>query len=92
MTHVITLLVAVATAPVMFANTCENLSTLALPNTTITRAETVAAGAFTLPSAPPAQQAAFKRLPAFCRAAAVLKPTAMADGPAPLSTRVWRQG
>jgi feruloyl esterase len=85
MTHVITLLVAVATAPVIFANTCENLSTLALPNTTITSAETVAAGAFTLASASATQQAAFKSLPAFCRVAAELKPTADSD----IKIEVW---
>jgi feruloyl esterase len=85
MTHVVALLAVATTAPAILANTCENLSTLALPNTTITRAETVEAGAFTLPSAAPAQQATFNRLPAFCRVAAVLKPTADSD----IKIEVW---
>src|SRR5271154_128590 len=58
---------------------CEQLAQLTLPNTIITSAETVAAGAFT----PPATMAPwlsgdpklFKRLPAFCRLTAEAKPT-----------------
>ena len=59
---------------------CEQLAQLALPNTKITSAQTVAAGAF----APPANMAPwlagdpsfYKRLPAFCRVIAEDKPTA----------------
>src|ERR1700736_3159898 len=82
-THFIALLAA-TTAPAMFA-ACESISGLSLPGTTITLAETVAAGAFTLPSAPPAQQASFKRMPAFCRVAAQLTPTADSD----IKIEVW---
>jgi feruloyl esterase len=64
-----------ALTPAALAATCESLASLALPDTTITKAEAVAAGAFELPGLPPAQQAPFKRLPAFCRVAATLKPT-----------------
>jgi hypothetical protein len=54
------------------AATCEGLAELKLPNTTITAAQSVAPGAF----APPTGSAApYKELPAFCRVAAVIKPT-----------------
>jgi tannase/feruloyl esterase len=68
---------------------CEQLAQLALPNTTITSAQTVAAGAF----APPAGTAAwlagdpssYKRLPAFCRVTAEDKPTQDSD----IKIEVW---
>ena len=85
MTRFIVLLAVAATAPAILADQCETLSTLALPETTITRAETVEAGSFTLPAAPPAQQASFKRLPAFCRVAAELKPTSDSE----IQIEVW---
>jgi feruloyl esterase len=55
------------------AATCESLAGLKLPDTTITLAQPVAAGAFIPPGAsgPPAS---VKNLPAFCRVAATLKP------------------
>jgi feruloyl esterase len=55
------------------AATCESLAALKLPDTTITSAQPVAAGAFVPPgaSAPPAS---VKNLPAFCRVAATIKP------------------
>lgn len=56
------------------AATCESLASLALPHTTITRAESVAAGAFTPPGGPP-----LAKLPAFCRITGILKPTADSD-------------
>jgi tannase/feruloyl esterase len=61
------------------AGMCEQLSSLALPGTTITLAQKVAAGAFVppatgAPGAPGAGQA-FATLPAFCRVAAVLRPS-----------------
>lgn len=54
------------------AATCESVKTLAQPNTTITKSELVAPGAFK-----PAQgnAAAFAKLPEFCRVAATLTPT-----------------
>jgi Tannase and feruloyl esterase len=57
---------------------CESLSTLSLPDTTVTLAETVADGAFVPPPSGGRGRlspAAFKNLPAFCRVAATLKPT-----------------
>jgi TonB family protein len=55
------------------ATTCESLAALKLPDTTITLAQPVAAGAFIPPGAnvPPAS---VKNLPAFCRVAATIKP------------------
>ncbi len=64
-----------------FAASCEGLSSLALPDTTITLAQSVTAGAFNLPAGTfpgptPAQaERAFKNLPAFCQVAATLKPS-----------------
>jgi len=61
---------------------CAALSTLSLPNGTITMAQTVEAGPFTAPG----QDAGSPRaLPAFCRAAATLKPTADSD----IKIEVW---
>ena len=68
---------------------CEQLAQLALPNTKITSAQTVAAGAF----APPTSMAPwlagdpsfYKRLPAFCRVTAVAKPSADSD----IKIEVW---
>src|SRR5262245_15880732 len=54
------------------AATCEGLAELKLPNTTITTAQSVAAGAFTPASG---SAAPYKDLPAFCRVAGVIKPT-----------------
>jgi feruloyl esterase len=70
------------------AASCEGLASLTLPNTTITLAQTVSAGAFTPPrpdgAASPAAQA-FKTLSAFCRVAATLKPTSDSD----IKVEVW---
>jgi hypothetical protein len=57
--------------------TCESISTIALKDTNITLATTVAAGVFTLPGAGPAANPSqnFKMLPEFCRVAGVIKPS-----------------
>src|ERR1700676_799846 len=68
---------------------CEQLAQLALPNTKITSAQTVGAGAF----APPTSMAPwlagdpsfYKRLPAFCRVTAVARPSADSD----IKIEVW---
>ena len=68
------------------AASCESLTTLKLPNTTITSAESVGAGAFTPPGpAAPAAAKAFGTLPAFCRVAATLKPSSDSD----IKIEVW---
>jgi len=64
--------------PLAHAADCKQLAELHLPNTTITLAEDVAAGAFKLPqgAGPPGFPAtAFGNLPAFCRVAGPIKPT-----------------
>src|SRR5689334_19621176 len=55
-----------------FAATCESLATLQLPDTAITSAEQVAAGACVPPPGMPMPSA--KSLPAFCRVQATITP------------------
>src|SRR5437016_3622092 len=71
-----------------FGATCESLKSLSLDNTTITMAEAVVAGQFSLPATgrgAAQQNAAFKQLPAFCRVAATLKPSSDSD----IKVEVW---
>ena len=79
-------MLAFSASPVTAA-TCESLGSLALPNTTITSARTVEAGAFTPPT--PAGAAAngsrFAAVPAFCRVTATLKPSNDSD----IKIEVW---
>src|SRR5713226_1569083 len=79
-------LAALAAAPALAA-TCESLASLKLPDTTITLAEPVAAGAFSAPTSLPAkgERPSFKDLPAFCRVAATLQPTTDSD----IKIEVW---
>ena len=68
--------------------TCESLKSLSLENTTITMAQFVAAGEFSLPATgrgAAQQNNAFKQLPAFCRVAATLKPSSDSD----IKIEVW---
>jgi len=74
------LALALASVPVMAA-TCESLTALRLPGTVITSSQTVPAGDFTAPGS----RAPLKNLPAFCRVAATLKPTADSD----IKIEVW---
>src|SRR5579859_5353169 len=69
------------------AASCESLTSLTLPHTTITLAAPVAAGEFTLPAAPRPQRAGanFKSLPGFCRVAATLAPSQDSD----IKIEVW---
>ena len=59
------------------AATCESLAGAKLANASIQSAQTVAAGDFTPPQAPPlgAPPADYKKLPAFCRVQGVLEPS-----------------
>jgi len=68
-------------APVgrLHAANCEQLKALDLPHTTLSLAETVAAGAFKAPTARGTPPAAFEKLPSFCRVAGTIKPTADSD-------------
>src|SRR6267378_6820063 len=68
---------------------CESLSSQALPNTTISLAESVVAGPFVPPAAAGGRGAAqgepVRNLPPFCRVAATLKPTSDSD----IKMEVW---
>ncbi len=76
---------AMMMARVSAAATCESLTSLSLPNTTVTVAQTVAAGAFTPPGRGGRGGAAFASLPSFCRVAVTLKPTPQSD----IKAEVW---
>jgi feruloyl esterase len=68
------------------AATCESLTALSTPETTITLATTVPAGTFTPPGSTPDEPiASLTNLPAFCRVAATLKPTSDSD----IKVEVW---
>jgi feruloyl esterase len=87
--HVIALSAAIAYAfsapsPAIAATPCESLSSLGLPNTTITLAQSVAAGGFTQPGGR-GGGGQFANLPAFCRVSATLKPTSDSD----IKIEVW---
>src|SRR5438093_3041689 len=62
------------------AATCASLASLALPDTTITAAEPVAAGTYTAPD-----RTVLPELPAFCRIAATLTPTSDSN----IRVEVW---
>jgi feruloyl esterase len=67
---------------------CESLASLALPNTTVTMATTVAAGEFAPPSGQAGRGAfgvSFVELPGFCRIAATLTPSSDSD----IKVEVW---
>src|SRR5437016_10805371 len=85
----LTVLVTAGTLiPAVHAATCDSLKSLSLENATVTSAETVAAGEFSLPATgrgAAQQNAAFKQLPAFCRLAATLKPSSDSD----IKIEVW---
>jgi feruloyl esterase len=98
-------LCAALPAPAAAQQSCENLTSLKLPDTTITLVQSVSAGDFTpvadfgpgpataLPGSGPAGRGgrsggagtAYKNLPAFCRVAAEIKPTADSD----IKIEVW---
>ncbi len=70
------------------AATCEGLASLALPQTTVTLAATVAAGGFTPPGGsqnPAPGDVAYKDIPGFCRVTATLKPSNDSD----IKIEVW---
>ena len=84
MKTVLTFLMAIP----MFAATCESLASLALPDSTITMSQMVAAGQFMPPGPGQAKGKAalvYKDLPEFCRVAATLKPSSDSD----IKIEVW---
>src|SRR4029077_7842447 len=74
---------ALLAAPEAYAqDACERLTAAEIPNTTITLAQTVAAGTLNGPPAPPSGthlSLLYKSLPAFCRVLAEAKPTSDSD-------------
>src|ERR1700691_4866300 len=74
---------AIAAQIRLAAATCESLSSLAVPHTTITLAQSVDAGQFTLPAGAPGPN--FKDLPAFCRVSATSTPTSDSE----IKIEVW---
>lgn len=78
---VVLLILGVFCATPASAATCESLTSLALPDTTITLAQIVSAGAFT----PPGGTQTIGNLPAFCRVAATLRPSSDSD----IKVEVW---
>lgn len=85
------LAIAELSASPVLAASCESLATLKLPNTTITLANTVAAGAFMPPTqggsgmAGRAAFTQFENLSSFCRVTATLTPTSDSD----IKIEVW---
>jgi feruloyl esterase len=77
------MLIALLLSSMVAAGPCDRVRDLKLPNTTITLAESVAPGGFPAPGGRGAD--AFKKLPAFCRVAATLKPTADSE----IKIEVW---
>jgi feruloyl esterase len=81
---------ALSVCTVGAAASCDSLASMALPQTTITLAGVVEAGAFTPPGSAganpswPAGQV-FRGLPAFCRVAATIKPSSDSD----IKIEVW---
>jgi feruloyl esterase len=77
------ILLCLAAAPA-FAASCDSLTSLALPDTTITMAQVVPAGEFVAPGAGQGQKKGgarnpYKDLPEFCRVTATLKPSSDSD-------------
>jgi feruloyl esterase len=74
--------------PAAAAATCDSLTSLKLPHTTIDSAQLVAAGAFEPPGGRgvgAAQRAELQKLPAFCRVAATARPTSDSE----IKIEVW---
>src|SRR5689334_10029315 len=70
------------------AASCESLTSLSQPNTSVTSAQIVAAGEFAPPDpdgALPAGMSLYGKLPAFCRVEATLKPSSDSD----IKIEVW---
>ena len=77
---------AQAQTPSVSAAACERLATsLALPNSSVTSAKAVAAGAFTPPGGGAAAAQAAAGLPAFCRVALTITPSSDSD----IKSEVW---
>jgi len=76
------IVLAFSARPAEAAGSCEDVTKVSLPGTTIMLAQNVAAGAYTPPPAPAGRGGRgpnFSDLPAFCRVQATLKPSADSD-------------
>src|ERR1700721_2145419 len=79
---------ACLTAVPLFAASCDSLASLALPETTITMAQLVPAGQFSVPSDGQARRDGanpYADLPEFCRVTATIKPTSDSD----IKVEIW---
>jgi hypothetical protein len=77
-----------SSAPAYAQDACGRLTAATIPHTTITLAQTVAAGTFNGPPAPSSDNdllPLYKSLPAFCRVVAEAKPTSDSD----IQLEVW---
>src|SRR5262245_60783524 len=72
-----------AVSPALAQSPCDQLKLLALPNATVTSTQSVKSGLFRPPGAPPESPAL--QLPAHCRVALTLTPSADSD----IKTEVW---
>ena len=81
--------IGLGSAAQAYAASCESVATLNRPNTKVTSATEVAAGAFVPPGGGQARgggpNTAFASLPAFCRVAATLTPSSDSD----IKIEVW---
>ena len=80
--------VSLSSEAVAAAAPCESLSALTLPDTSITMAQSVAAGGFSPPAAGGGEGSGgqvFRTLPGFCRVAATITPTSDSD----IKVEVW---
>lgn len=86
-TVALALVTLVALTPRADAASCDSLASLALPQATVTAAESVAAAAFVPPGPPPSPATArvLAVAPAFCRVTATLTPTSDSD----IKIEVW---
>jgi feruloyl esterase len=81
-------LIAILSAGPMLAASCESLRSLSLPHAMVTFSQAVGAGAFTAPETGGRGRGpgdSFKDLPAFCRVAMTLTPSADSD----IKVEVW---
>ena len=93
MTHrrlIFALVLAIGSAPAaVYARTCESLASPGSPTATVTLAQAVDDGTFTLPSTPgprpPGASEILTGLPPFCRVVAQFKPTADSD----IHAEIW---
>ena len=75
----------VSSKPMAAAGSCEGLSAMNLPDTTITIAQSVAAGAFSPPAGGGGGGQTYSTLPAFCRVAFTITPSSDSD----IKAEVW---